>query len=124
MAIGSRDLPDARLDPPQPVARRLMAWGFRTLRRLLLLPELWDTQCGFKLFSRPAARSIFTRLTIDGWLFDCEALGLAQRLGYRIKEVGVVWRNRPHSRVRPLREALGALPTLLHIRRRLARLAP
>jgi dolichyl-phosphate beta-glucosyltransferase len=124
VVIGSRDMPDSRLDPPQPRLRRLMAWTFRALRRRLLLPELRDTQCGFKLFTQPAARAIFSRLTIDGWLFDCEALGLAQRLGYRIKEVGVIWRNRPHSRVKPVREALTALPTLLSIRRRLATFAP
>jgi dolichyl-phosphate beta-glucosyltransferase len=124
VVIGSRDLPDSRLDPPQPLLRRLMAWTFRALRRRLLLPELRDTQCGFKLFTQPVARAIFSRLTVDGWLFDCEALGLAQRLGYRIKEIGVIWRNRPHSRVKPVREALSALPTLLRIRRRLATFAP
>jgi hypothetical protein len=55
-------------------------------------------------------------------LFDCEALGVAERLGYRIREVGVVWRNHPESRVRPHREALTTLPTLLAIRRRLKEL--
>jgi dolichyl-phosphate beta-glucosyltransferase len=124
VVIGSRDMPDSRLDPPQPLVRRVMAWTFRALRRRLLLPELRDTQCGFKLFMQPAARAIFSRLTVDGWLFDCEALGLAERLGYRIKEVGVIWRNRPHSRVKPVREALNALPALLRIRRRLAAFVP
>jgi len=122
VVIASRDLPDSHLDPPQPRLRRWAAWLFRALRRRLLLPELRDTQCGFKLFTRAAAQAIFARQTLHGWLFDCEALGLAQRLGYRVKEVGVIWRHRTHSRVRPLREALVAVPTLLAIRRRLARL--
>lgn len=124
VVIGSRDLPDSRLDPPQPLLRRLMAWTFRALRRRMLLPELRDTQCGFKLFTQSAARAVFSQLTVDGWLFDCEALGLAQRLGHRIKEIGVIWRNRPHSRVKPAREALNALPTLLRIRRRLTNFRP
>lgn len=117
VAIGSRDLPDSRLDPPQPLARRLLAWAFRALRRRLLLHDLRDTQCGFKLLRYSAARDVFSRQTVDGWLFDCEVLGLADRLGYRIKEVGIVWRNHPHSRVRPLREACAAVSTLLAIRR-------
>ena len=123
VVIGSRDQPDSILDPPQPLLRRWMAWVLRAIRRRLLLPELQDTQCGFKLFRDVAAMDVFARQTIDGWLFDCEVLGLADRLGYRIKEVGVVWRNDPDSRVNPLREALTAIPTLLTIRRRLRAMA-
>jgi hypothetical protein len=119
VVIGSRDMRESVLDPPQPRLRRWAAWGFRAIRRRLLLGELRDTQCGFKLFRREAAQQIFSRQTIDGWLFDCEVLGIAERLGYRIKEVGVVWGNNPDSRVKPVREALLAVPTLLAIRRRL-----
>ena len=123
VVIGSRDMPESLLDPPQPRLRRWLAWGFRAIRRRLLLPELRDTQCGFKLFRGGAARDVFSRQTVDGWLFDCEVLGLADRLGYRIKEVGVVWGNNPDSRVKPVREALLAVPTLLAIRRRLAKVS-
>jgi len=108
------------LDPPQPWTRRLMALVFREIRRRLLLPDLRDTQCGFKLFTRQAAREVFARQTVDGWVFDCEVLGIADRLGYRIKEVGVTWRNNRDSRVRPLREIFPALTCLFSIRRRLA----
>ena len=118
VVIGSRDLPASRLDPPQPLPRRLAAWTFRALRRRLLLSELQDTQCGFKLFRRAVARRVFAQATIDGWLFDCEILALAANAGYRIKEVGVVWQNHPDTRVRALREVFTALPTLLAIRRR------
>lgn len=120
IVIGSRDLAGAQLDPPQPRARRMVAWGLRVLRQRLLVPYLHDTQCGFKLFRRDAAREVFARQKVNGWLFDCEVLGIADRLGYRIKEVGVLWQNDPDSRVNMLREAFCALPTLLAIRRRLA----
>jgi dolichyl-phosphate beta-glucosyltransferase len=120
IVIGSRDMPDSLLDPPQPPLRRWAATAFRELRRRVLLPELRDTQCGFKLFKRAAAREIFSRQTIDGWLFDCEALGIADRMGYRIKEVGILWRNHPDTRVRGLRDSPAALRDLLRIRRTLA----
>ncbi len=123
IVIGSRDLPDSRLDPPQPRWRRLLAWAFRALRRRILLPDLRDTQCGFKCFERNVAQDVFALQTVDGWVFDCEVLGLARRKGYRIKEVGVVWRNDPRSRVRPLRDSVEALTSLLSIRRRLLRIA-
>ena len=122
VAIGSRDLPDAVRDPPQPWLRRLLARAFRALRRRLLVPEVLDTQCGFKCFRREVARAVFGRQSINGWLFDCEVLALAQQLGYRIREVGIVWRHRGPTRVRLLPQALTALPTLLIIRRRLKRL--
>jgi dolichyl-phosphate beta-glucosyltransferase len=121
VVIGSRDMPDSVLDPPQAPLRRLMAWAFRSLRRRLLLPGLRDTQCGFKLFRADVARAVFSRQTVNGWVFDCEVLGLAERLGHRIKEVGILWRNHPHSRVRPLREAVPALKALRSIHRRLKR---
>ncbi len=118
IAIGSRDMPDSRLDPPQPLARRLAAWSFRALRRRLLLPDLRDTQCGFKLFTAAAADDLFSRATVDGWLFDCEVLALARRRGYRVCEVGVLWRDDRDTRVKPAVVCVNALPTLLAIRRR------
>jgi len=58
-----------------------------------------DTQRGFKMFSAKAARDIFPRLTIFGWGFDVEALALARKFGYKIKEIPVVWNNDPSSKV-------------------------
>lgn len=118
IVIGSRDLPESRLDPPQPLFRRLSAWGFRWLRRRMLVPAIRDTQCGFKLFTADAARRVFERATVDGWLFDCEALAIAEHLGLRIAEVGVTWQDDRDSRVRALPVALRAWPELRAIKRR------
>ena len=96
-----------------PFHRRLMAKGFSTLVRLLLLPGIHDSQCGFKGFRREAARDIFTSLRVfqagPGEVigprvtaFDVELLLLARRRGYRIKEVPVVWQHVETKRVNPL----------------------
>ena len=121
VVVASRDLPDSRLDPAQPALRRCLAGIFRNLRRLLILRGVRDTQCGFKLFRRDTARKIFPYQRMNGWLFDCEILAVAERLGIRIKEVGVSWRDNAPSRVRVLRESFRALPALLRLRWRLAR---
>ncbi|MEP0848384.1 MAG: glycosyltransferase [Phycisphaerae bacterium] len=118
VVIGSRDMPDSILAPPQPLGRRIAAWLFRAVRRRLLLHEIRDTQCGFKLFTHEAAQAVFSRCTVNGWLFDCEALAIAAALGLRVREVGIVWRDDPDSRVEVLPAAVTALPTLLAIRRR------
>ena len=52
-----------------------------------------DTQCGFKAFRRDAARDVFSRVRIERFGFDVEALYLARKLGYEMREVGVVWNN-------------------------------
>lgn len=122
IAIGSRDVPGAQLAPPQPLVRRLLAWGFRALRRRVLLPDLRDTQCGFKLFRAAAAQAIFPHARVDGWLGDLEALALGRRLGFRIAEVGIAWRDRRGSRVRPLRDAPAVLRDLFRIRAAVRRL--
>jgi dolichyl-phosphate beta-glucosyltransferase len=58
-----------------------------------------DTQCGFKFFRADAARTIFARQRIDGYMFDVEVLFLAEQLGYRIAQVPVRWRDDGDSRL-------------------------
>ena len=100
IVIGSRDVKGAVLNPPQPFLRRLSGRLFSLFRKIVLdLWEIRDTQCGFKGFSKKAADDIFSRLKTKGFLFDVEALLLAKKLGYRIKEVGIHWKNDLESKV-------------------------
>ena len=79
--------------------------------QLMLVPGVKDTQRGFKVFSANAAEDIFKRLTLDRWGFDFEALAVARKLGYEIKEVPINWKNDPKSLV-----TLGAyIKTLLEV---------
>lgn len=98
--IGSRDIKGAKLLPPQPWYRRLAGNIGNLIIQLLLLPGLWDTQCGFKCFSEEAAEKIFKLAKVNRWAFDVEALSLGKKLGYKIKEIPVVWVNDPHSKVK------------------------
>lgn len=116
IAIASRAVRGARLDPPQPFVRLLVGKAYGLMRRLIVLPHIADTQCGFKLFTREAAREAFSRQTTKSWAFDAEVLYIAHRLGYRIAEVPVVWRNRPESKVRVLRDLWKVLRDLLAVR--------
>jgi glycosyltransferase involved in cell wall biosynthesis len=87
--------------------RKLGSVVFLTLRRLALLPDIEDTQCGFKLCRRQVALEIFPHLEFlrkeekpTGWkvtAFDVEFLYLVDRAGYRIKEILVRWSNRDES---------------------------
>lgn len=99
VAIGSRRVGDARIEVAQPLYRRLGSRAFGVVRNMLVgLGDVRDTQCGFKFFQRSAARAIFGRQRIDGYMFDVEILYLARLLGYRIREVGVRWQDDGDSR--------------------------
>jgi dolichyl-phosphate beta-glucosyltransferase len=101
VVIGSRCLADSRIEVPQPWFRRLGSRAFALgMHTVLGLWQVHDTQCGFKFFRGPVARDLFARQRIDGYMFDVEVLHLAQRSGYRIKEVGVRWRDDGDSRLR------------------------
>jgi len=100
IVIGSRDVEGAKLIPAQPWHKRLGGNLGNLVIQLLLLPGMWDTQCGFKAFTEEAARKIFPLIKIERWGFDVEVLSLAKKFGYKIKEIPVVWVNDPFSRVK------------------------
>ncbi|MBI1984764.1 MAG: glycosyltransferase family 2 protein [Candidatus Wildermuthbacteria bacterium] len=101
VVIGSRDIKGAVLAPPQPWFRNLVSGeSFKLLRKILVgLWDIEDSQCGFKAFSKKAAKEVFPQSIIEQFAFDPEVLYLARRLGYRIKEIPVTWANDIHSKV-------------------------
>jgi dolichyl-phosphate beta-glucosyltransferase len=100
VVIGSRDIKGAELVPPQPFYKRILGNVGNIIIQVLLLPGLWDTQCGFKCFSEEAAERVLRQVKINRWGFDVEALSIAKRMGYRIKEIPVRWVNSPDSKVK------------------------
>ncbi len=118
VVIGSRSLPGARIERPQPLYRRIMGRAFNRLARLAAGGAYADTQCGFKLFRRDAARAIFSRVTVDGFAFDVEVLYLARRLGYAVGEVPVVWNNDSDTKVDALRDPARMFADLIAMRLR------
>jgi dolichyl-phosphate beta-glucosyltransferase len=115
IAIGSRAKRGAR-EVDQPWHRRVMGKGFNLLVQGLLLPGLWDTQCGFKLFRGEVARDLFGRLRTDGFAHDVEILYLARGAGYGVCEVPVRWINSNSSRVQAFRHSREMLSDVLRIR--------
>jgi dolichyl-phosphate beta-glucosyltransferase len=100
IVIGSRGLADARIETPQRWYRRLGSRAFGICMHLTVgLWSIRDTQCGFKFFRGDVARDLFGRQRIDGYMFDVEVLYLAARAGYRVREVGVRWRDDGDSRL-------------------------
>lgn len=113
-----------------PWTRKIMGTGMIFLRSLLVgLPEIQDTQCGFKLFKRKAAIDIFTKIkkihngfrSIAGSSvtagFDVELLYLASKAKLKIKEVPVDWLYVETRRVNPIKDSVEGLFDLIKIRK-------
>lgn len=116
MAIGSRDVAGSEIRKHQPFVRETMGKAFSFLARVLAIPEVADTTCGFKLFKKSVVEPLFGRQTVGGWAFDVEILYLATKMGYEVAEVPVDWTDSPNSRVSLARVVLPTLLDLLRIR--------
>jgi dolichyl-phosphate beta-glucosyltransferase len=112
-----------------PWTRRLMANGMMVLRTAIVgIKGIKDTQCGFKMFKREVGRKVFQKMSDlhDGYKavsgsnvvagFDVEMLFIAQKMGYKIKEVPVEWLYVETRRVSPLKDSVDALIYLCKIR--------
>ena len=116
IAIASREAPGA-IRYNEPAYRHLTGRVYNHLIRLLVLPGLQDTQCGFKCFRAAVAEDIFRFQTLTGWSFDVELLYVARRHGYTITEIGIPWYHNPGSKINVLRHSWGMFIDLLTIRR-------
>lgn len=90
---------------------------FNRIVRMLLRLDFVDTQCGFKLFTRPCAEAIFPLQQIDGWGFDPELLFIARRLGFCAREVPVIWSHAAGAKIRMGRDSLRMFADVVRIRR-------
>ncbi len=115
VVIGSRQHPASEIRVRQSYLRERIGRWFNWLVRGLLGLPFRDTQCGFKGFSRKAAREIFSRVRIDGFAFDVEVLLIARRLDYSVKEIPIRWSDSAASRIRPVRDSLRTFQELIAI---------
>lgn len=116
IAIGSRAVDRSLIGVHQSVFRENAGRLFNLLMRLLTGLPFADTQCGFKLFSRRAAREVFRRVHIEGFGFDAESLFIARRLGFQVIEVPVRWNHAAGTKVSMLGDSLNMFLDLLRIR--------
>ncbi len=126
VAIGSREgLGSRRLG--EPWYRHVMGRVFNLIVQLVAVGGIQDTQCGFKAFTRRAARDLFQRVQIYGdnaqivrgaavTAFDVEVLYLARRQGYRIREIPVEWRYGEETKVNPLRDSYRNFRDVMKVR--------
>jgi len=130
VVIGSREITGAKRDD-EPFYRHIMGRIFNFVVQTLAVPGIFDTQCGFKLFSEQATDDLFSRLSVYGNLaerqdaytgaFDVELLYIARKFGYKIAEIPIHWEHRETDRVNPIKDSIRMFIDILRIRLAAAR---
>ncbi len=116
IVIGSREAPGA-IRYNEPHYRHVGGRMINSLIRLLALPGLHDTQCGYKCFRAEVAQDLFACQTLTGWSFDIEILYIARRRGYTITELPIPWYYQAESKVKPVQDAIRMISDIFKIRR-------
>lgn len=98
IATGSRLLPDSEIT--RSTNREIKSRGYNLLVRLFLGSRLMDHQCGFKAFNRSRLLPILDEVTDTHWFWDTEVLVRAQRKGYVVYEIPVLWHEGPGTTVK------------------------
>ncbi|SCU99023.1 LAFA_0G21506g1_1 [Lachancea sp. 'fantastica'] len=96
--------------------RNFLMYGLHTLVFVFGIRSIKDTQCGFKLFNRPAIVQIFPYLHTEGWIFDVEILILALKKQIPIKEVAISWHEVGGSKMELARDSINMAKDLITIR--------
>jgi glycosyltransferase involved in cell wall biosynthesis len=121
VAIGSRGIDESKVEIRQHRVRQYMGKTFNwCIRRMTDLP-FSDTQCGFKLLDRRRVLPLFERMVVDRFAFDVELLFLCMRFKLQVREVPVVWRNAPGSKVSLIADPLNMLWDVARVRWRFRR---
>lgn len=116
IAIGSRWAQPELQTQRQSLTRQILGRAFNGFLRLFLGLRLNDTQCGFKALRQPAAKAIFPLQRIEGWGFDPEILYLAEKSGFTIAEVPVVWAHDDRTHIHPLADGAKMIADMIRIR--------
>lgn len=116
VVIGTRNARESKVTVHQPLFREWLGRGYTWLANQVTNVGVTDFTCGFKAFRVRAAREIFSRERLNRWSFDAEVLFLARKLGFRLSEIPVQWRNNPNTRVQLIRDVFVSFFGLILIR--------
>ena len=93
IAIGSRAHLEGKAIATRAFYRTILMRGFHIAIIILISRNIKDTQCGFKLFTRNAAKDLFSGLHLKRWAFDVELIYRAEKFQIPMKEVAVNWQE-------------------------------
>ena len=115
LAVGSRLMKDSSVSK-RTLKREITSRSYNVIIKAAFFTRFSDAQCGFKAISSSAAQALVPKILDQGWFFDSELLILAEKGGYRIKDIPVRWVDDPDTRVRVVKTAIDDLKGLYRLR--------
>lgn len=119
VAFGSRLAPGARVT--RGLKREVISRCYNAMIKLFFWHHFWDAQCGFKGVTRQVVREVLPLVQDQAWFFDSELLLVAEKNGYRLKELPVAWVDDPDSRVKIVKTAWEDIKGLWRLKRNFPR---
>jgi glycosyltransferase involved in cell wall biosynthesis len=113
IAVGSRLSRESRTR--RSFRREFISRTYNLLVKSVLFTRFTDAQCGFKAVSREVVERIVPQVEDQSWFFDTELLVLAEKQGYRIKDIPVLWIEDDDSRVRIVQTAWDDIQGVLRL---------
>jgi glycosyltransferase involved in cell wall biosynthesis len=117
VATGSRLMRESQTT--RSFKREAISRIYNVLVKAVLLTRFSDAQCGFKALSRRAVETIVPQVEDQSWFFDTELLVLAEKQGYRIKDIPVEWVEDDDSRVKIFKTGWDDIKGVIRVRRHL-----
>lgn len=116
IAIGSRYSKKSK--SKRNVFRNITGLGYIFLVKLFFRTKLHDFQCGFKAVNNKIAKNLISKLTDKEWFFDTEMLITAEKQGFKIKEIPVIWNEMGDSKVKILKTAFNYIKNLMKLKKK------
>ena len=114
ISIGSRLMSGAKTT--RCFKREMTSRVYNAMVKAMFFTPWCDAQCGFKAISHRAALDLVPLIKNEMWFFDTEMLILANRKGYKIKEIPVTWIEDPGTKVHVVKTAREDIKGLLRMR--------
>jgi glycosyltransferase involved in cell wall biosynthesis len=117
IAIGSRLMRGSQIQ--RSLLREIISRLYNLFVKVVLFTHFSDAQCGFKAVTRRVIEEIIPQIENRSWFFDTEMLVLAEKQGYRIKDIPVNWVEDPDSRVKLMKTSWDNIKSVFRLRWRL-----
>lgn len=121
VVIGSRFNKNSRVK--RTLLRKFISYGYNIVRKILINSKISDAPCGFKAVDNEIIKNVLPQVKDNRWFFDSELIFLAERNGYKIKEIPIEWEDiretQDKSKVKIISLGLDYFKNLVKLRKRL-----